>query len=148
MSLFGPKVELTGIDTNVLLRMLLQDDPVQGPLAAELFRGLGSGARGFITQVTLVETYWVLSRAKGLSKSQCLGAIEQLVATEALEFEDGEAVVRALILAEAGADFADALIQGSLELFGVQETVTFDRTAADRLGWRLLGPSARSGVGE
>ena len=46
--------------------------------------------------------------------------------------------MRALTLAEEGADFADALIQGNMELIGADETVTFDRDAAARLGWRLL----------
>lgn len=130
---------LIGIDTNVLLRALLQDDPVQAELAADVFRELGGGVRAFITQVTLVETYWVLARARKFPKGRCLEVMQRLVETESLEFEDGEAVVRALDLAASGADFADALIQGSMELFGVEETVTFDARAADRLGWRLLG---------
>ncbi|WP_210413924.1 hypothetical protein [Protaetiibacter larvae] len=46
--------------------------------------------------------------------------------------------MRALALAEEGADFADALIAASGELFGVRETVTFDRAAARRLGWTSL----------
>lgn len=134
----GPRSRLTGIDTNVLLRVLLQDDPVQGPIAARFFRELGTGSPGFITQVTLAEIYWVLARAKRLPRATCLAVIRRLVETEVLEFDDGEGVVRALSLAEAGADFADALIQGAMELFGVDETVTFDRAAAERLGWTLL----------
>lgn len=128
----------TGIDTNVLLRVLLQDDPMQGPIAARVFRGLTPQSPGFVTQVTLAETYWVLSRAKRLPRATCLAVIRRLVETESLEFDDGEGVVRALSLAEAGADFADALIQGAMALFGVNETVTFDRRAAERLGWTLL----------
>ena len=127
-----------GIDTNVLLRALLQDDPAQGPIAARVFRGLTPDAPGFITQVSLAETYWVLARAKRLPRATCLAAIRRLVETDVLEFDDGEGVVRALSLAEAGADFADALIQGAMELFGIDETVTFDRAAAERLGWTLL----------
>ena len=134
----GSRSRLTGIDTNVLLRVLLQDDPVQGPIAARFLRELGTGSPGFITQVTLAETYWVLARAKRLPRATCLAVIRRLVETEVLEFDDGEGVVRALSLAEAGADFADALIQGAMELFGVDETVTFDRAAAERLGWTLL----------
>lgn len=134
----GPRSRLTGIDTNVLLRVLLQDDPVQGAIAARFFRELGTDSPGFITQVTLAETYWVLARAKRLPRATCLAVIRRLVETEVLEFDDGEGVVRALSLAEAGADFADALIQGAMELFGVDETVTFDRAAAERLGWTLL----------
>ena len=134
----GPRSRLTGIDTNILLRVLLQDDPVQGPIAARFLREMGTGSPGFITQVTLAETYWVLARAKRLPRATCLAVIRRLVETEVLEFDDGEGVVRALSLAEAGADFADALIQGAMELFGVDETVTFDRAAAERLGWTLL----------
>lgn len=129
---------LTGIDTNVLLRVLLQDDPVQSPVASRVFRALSTDSPGFITQVTLAETYWVLARARRLPRTACLTAIRRLVETDALEFDDSEGVVRALSLAEAGADFADALIQGAMELFGVEKTVTFDRVAAERLGWTLL----------
>lgn len=129
---------LTGIDTNVLLRVLLQDDPVQSPIASRVFRALSTDSPGFITQVTLAETYWVLARARRLPRTACLTAIRRLVETDALEFDDSEGVVRALSLAEAGADFADALIQGAMELFGVEKTVTFDRVAAERLGWTLL----------
>ncbi len=134
----GFDARLIGIDTNVLLRAILRDDPRQTPEAEKLFRSLTIERRGFITQVTLAETYWVLSCAKGLSRQDCLTVIRRLVETEVLEFDDGESVVRALTLAEEGADFGDALIEGTLELFGVDETVTFDRHAADRLGWRLL----------
>jgi len=129
---------LTGIDTNVVLRAVLGDDPVQSAMAARLFRDLTATHRGFITQLTLAETYWVLNRAKRLAPGTCLAVIRGLIETEVLDFEDGETVVRALTLAEDGADFADALIQGTMELVGASETVTFDRDAAERLGWRLL----------
>lgn len=134
----GFDARLIGIDTNVLLRAILQDDPRQTPEAEKLFRSLTTERRGFITQLTLAETYWVLSRAKRLSRQDCLTVIRRLVETDVLEFDDGESVVRALTLAEEGADFGDALIEGTMELFGVDETVTFDRQAADRIGWRLL----------
>ena len=129
---------MIGIDTNVILRALLGDDPVQSPLAVRLLRGLTSDSPGFITQVTLAEIYWVLARSLRIPRAQCLAVIDSLVQTEALEFDDGEGVVRALALAEDGADFADSLIQGTMELFGATETVTFDSDAATKLGWRLL----------
>lgn len=136
--MIGVDARMVGIDTNVLLRYLLKDDPAQYAVAAEFFDSLTPEAPGFITHVSLVETYWVLRRGKGMSRDTCLAAIRALVETDALEFDDGESVVRALTLAEDGADFADALIEGTMELFGVTETVTFDRSAAGRLGWRVL----------
>lgn len=136
--MIGADSRLTCIDTNVILRAVLGDDPVQSPLARMLFRSLTPARQGFITQVALAETYWVLSRSKRMPRLTCLAVIRRLVETEVLEFDDGETVVRALTLAEEGADFADALIQGTMELFGADETVTFDLDAAERLGWRLL----------
>lgn len=131
---------MLGIDTNVLARYLVEDDRDQFAAAAALLEGLTPDAPGFVTQVTMAELYWLLSRSYRLPREACLAAMRRLVATATLEFDDGEGIVRALALAEEGADFADALIQGAMELFGVTETVTFDRRAADRLGWRLLGP--------
>jgi predicted nucleic-acid-binding protein len=133
----GP--HLVGIDTNVILRAILDDDDIQSPAAKRLFRSLTRESAGFITQISLAEIYWVLARAERLSRTECLTVIRALVETEVLEFDDGESVVRALTLAEEGADFADALIEGTMEMFGVTETVTFDREAASRLGWRVLG---------
>ncbi|MFT4051391.1 MAG: type II toxin-antitoxin system VapC family toxin [Microbacterium sp.] len=132
---------LTGIDTNVVLRAVLGDDPEQSPIARKFFRSLTPAHRGFITQGTLVEVYWVLSRSVKLPHAQCLALLRSLIYTETLEFDDGEGIVRALALAEEGADFADALIEGAIGLFGADETVTFDRDAAERLGWRLLAPA-------
>ena len=107
-----PTETMIGIDTNVVLRAVLRDDPQQSAIAARLFRELTPSRRGFVTRVTLAETYWVMARAKRLSRDTCLAVIRSLVETEVLEFDDGETVVRALTLAEEGADFADALIQG------------------------------------
>jgi predicted nucleic-acid-binding protein len=87
----------------------------------------------------MAEFYWVISRSYRIDRQTCLKVVRGLIETPTLEFDDGEGVIRALMLAEAtGADFADALIQGAVDLFGVDEVVTFDRAAADRLGWRLL----------
>lgn len=130
---------MVGLDTNVILRVMLDDDPVQSALARQVFLELSPGRPGFITSVTLAEVYWNLSRRQGLTRADCLAVVRRLVETEVLEFDDGEGVVRALELAEAGADFPDALIRGTYEQFSVAEAVTFDRKASGHLGWRLLG---------
>lgn len=132
-------VEYTGVDANVVLRALLQDDPEHSPIAAEAMNGFTKEHLGFITQVALAEVYWVLSQRKKLGREGALAVMRRIIETESFEFDDGEGVVRALTLAEEGADFGDALIQGAMELFGVERTLTFDRRAADRLGWELLG---------
>jgi predicted nucleic-acid-binding protein len=129
-----------GIDTNVLVRAFAEKEDAEAAAAARQFLlGLTPDDPGFITRITMAELYWVLSRSYGYSRRDCLAVIRGLLETESMEFDDGEGVVRALSLAEDGADFADALIQSAMELFGVAETVTFDRAAAEKLGWRLLG---------
>jgi len=130
--------EYTGLDTNVMLRYLLRDDEAQYLVAEREFAGFDPQHIGFITQVTLAEVYWVLSQRRKLGRAGALAVIRRIIETESFEFDDGEGVVRALTLAEEGADFGDALIQGAMELFGVERTLTFDRRAADRLGWELL----------
>lgn len=130
--------ELIGIDTNVLVRALAQDDARQSALAAAFIAGLSPQRRGFVTVVTLVETYWTLRRTVKLSRGKALRAIRFLVEADSIEFEDGEAVFEALMAAEEGADFPDALIAASMRLFGVDRVVTFDRKAASNLGWELL----------
>lgn len=133
---------MVGIDTSVLLRYLLRDDEQQYLSAKRVFDSLSRDETGLITQVTLAEMYWVLSRGVRMSRLECLRVVQKLVQSEVLEFDDGERVVQALHLAESGADFADALIEGTMQLFGVTETVTFDRVAAERLGWRDLSVDA------
>lgn len=133
----GPE-QRTGIDTNVLLRYLLRDDLAQYDAAERMFNALTPNNVGFIAQVTLAEVHWVLSRRVKLTRRECLEVMRRLIENEALEFDDGEGVARAYCLAEEGADFGDALIQGAMELFGVDRVVTFDRAAAKRLGWQLL----------
>ncbi len=130
---------MIALDTNVLVRYIARDDEAGYQRAARLLGTFTSKSPGFITQVVMAEFYWVISRSYKFDRRSCLQVIRGLVETPTLEFDDGEGVIRALMLAEdTGADFADALIQGAVELFGVDEVVTFDRAAANRLGWRLL----------
>ncbi|MGO1802596.1 MAG: PIN domain-containing protein [Microbacteriaceae bacterium] len=130
--------QLTGIDTNVLLRYLTRDDEPQHAAAERLLLSLTESAPGFITQVTLVEVYWTLARSFRYSKGESLAVIRGLLESRTLEFEDGEGAMLALHFAEEGADFADALIHQAAQQFGASTTVTFDRKAAETLGWTLL----------
>ncbi|MFT4157466.1 MAG: PIN domain-containing protein [Microbacterium sp.] len=112
---------------------------MQSPVAQSTLDSFTVENPCFITAITLVEFSWTLRRKSGLSVETALTVIRHLVETESIEFDDSEGVVRALAFAEEGADFADALINSTMEQFGAAETVTFDKSASDRLGWRLLG---------
>lgn len=132
---------MIGVDTNVLVRYVVRDDERQYAAAAVVLESFTEDDPGFVTQVVLAELSWVLARAYRYPAADRLAVIRGLVAAASLEFDDAEGLVRALDLAEGGADFGDALVQGAMELFGVRETVTFDRGAARGLGWRLLDSS-------
>ncbi|MGO2745658.1 PIN domain-containing protein [Microbacterium sp.] len=129
---------MTAIDTNVILRAVLHDHAAQSPVAEQALSQFTRDNPGFITAVTLAEVYWVLARQKRFTKRDCLRVINGLLASDNLEFDDDEGALLALHLAEEGADFADALIHQTAEQFGAHTTVTFDRKAADTLGWTLL----------
>jgi predicted nucleic-acid-binding protein len=127
-----------GIDTNVLLRHLVQDDAEQGRAASEFLGGLTAAEPGFVGLTVVAELAWSLRSVYRLPPQRVLDHLEGLLGTQELEFEDGETVWRALLLARDGADFADALIADTARLFGCEEVVTIDRRAADSLGMRLL----------
>lgn len=131
---------MVGLDTNILLRAFVANGDPQEENAKALIRGLSKEHPGFIAQATLVEFFWTLRRGYRFSKSECLSIIDRLVRSPSIEFDDGEGVVRALMLAEGGADFPDALIHTTFEQFQCGEAATFDRKAAVSFGWRLVEP--------
>jgi predicted nucleic-acid-binding protein len=91
-----------------------------------------------VSLTVIVELYWVLARSLRRPVIEVLDMFDSIMATEAFEIEDGESVGEALEAARRGADFPDALIHATSRLYGITETATFDRHAAETLGWRLL----------
>ena len=130
---------MIGIDTNVLVRYLAQDDERQSSLASQIIEALTAEEPGFITTVVLVETVWVLTRAYKMSRPQIADVITLLLQSRELVIEHADAVHLAHATFErTAADFADALIAHGARLAGCRETVTFDRAAAADTGMRLL----------
>ena len=131
---------MIGLDTNVLVRFITQDDPKQSAVASAFLERLSADAPGFVTSVVLTEVTWVLSRAYKASRDECAGTVERLLRATELVVENSEAAYRALARYRNGTsvDFADALIAETCLLAGVTETVTFDRRAAQEAGIRLL----------
>lgn len=131
---------MIGLDSNVVVRFLAQDDSVQSPIATRLMSRLTRERPGFIGAVVLAEITWVLSRAYKVSRQDIAKTVEGLLRSAELVVENAEAAYRALATyqASASAEFADALIAQTAMLAGAGETVTFDRSAAAELGMRLL----------
>ncbi|MEA5474647.1 type II toxin-antitoxin system VapC family toxin [Synechococcus sp. CCY9201] len=113
-------------DTNVLVRALVQDDPDQASAASALLERAELVA---IPLPVLCELVWVLRRVYRFSTSDCIGAIEALLASESVR-TDRPAVRAGLQLMAAGGDFADGVIAYGGRQLGGQQFVTFDRDAA------------------
>jgi predicted nucleic-acid-binding protein len=130
---------MIGLDTNILVRYLAQDDPVQSPLATDIveFR-LTEENPGFISIVAMVETVWVLDRAYGLADDEIAAALERILQADTLVVENEQEVFTATIaLKEGGGSFADALIGALGARAGCARTLTFDKTALRLPGFEL-----------
>jgi predicted nucleic-acid-binding protein len=125
---------MTGLDTNVLIRYLTQDDPIQSKKATEIIeRCLTEDKPGFVSLVTLVETVWVLSRVYDLSHLEIAAAVEGMLQSDTLVIQNEQEVFTAVATLRAGrGSFADALVGALGTWAGCTSTLTFD-TKASRL---------------
>ena len=130
-----------GLDTNVLLRYLAQDDPKQSPRATETIeRRLTEQEPGFVSLVTILEVVWVLKSLFKRSRQQIANDIEMLLAADTLEVQNEQEVYYAVVCLRNGiATFEDALIASLSTWRGCSATLTFDEAAAKRLhGFQLV----------
>jgi predicted nucleic-acid-binding protein len=67
---------MIGLDTNVVVRYLVQDDPDQSAVASELIDNLTETDPGYVSLVTVVEIYWVLRRAYKVGSGRCAELLE------------------------------------------------------------------------
>ncbi len=132
---------MIALDTNVLVRLLIQDDARQAAIAQAVLDDLTPERPGFICREVLIELVWVLSRTYGLSRNAVSNAIFGLICTEVFVLELEEEVRRALeIFSGSKADIADILIEAAGRRAGASEMVTFDRRAGQLDGVRVLEP--------
>jgi predicted nucleic-acid-binding protein len=121
---------MIGLDTNILVRYLAQDDPIQSPIAGEIIERLTEANPGFVSVVAMVEIAWVLERSYGLDRHEIVDAIELMLQADALVIECEQAVFTAMIFLKNGCgSFADALIGTLGSRAGCIRTLTFDRKA-------------------
>jgi predicted nucleic-acid-binding protein len=122
---------MIGLDTNILVRYLVQDDPVQSARATEILeRRLTEKNPGFVSVVAMVETVRVLDRAYLLTAREIATAIEKLLQVDILAIENEQEVFTAMVvLKQERGSFADALIAELGARVGCTRTLTFDRKA-------------------
>lgn len=134
---------MIGLDTNVLVRYLAQDDAKQAAIATRLIEQELSAARpGFVSLVVLVETFWVLQRLYRATQSEVLATVQDLLESAQFVLEQRSvvqaAVQRMRSLPSAKVGFADVLVVESGTAQGCSQTVTFDKGAARLAGMVLL----------
>ena len=131
---------MIGLDTNILVRYLAQDDPVQSPKATELIEEqLTEDDPGFVSVVAMVETAWVLDRAYGLADHEVAAAIERTLQADVLVVEHEQEVFAAMIMLREGhGSFADALIGEIGVKAGCTRSLTFDQRASRLRSFELL----------
>ena len=131
---------MIGLDTNVLVRYLTQDDVTQAALATRVIeQELTEDAPGFIGLVALVETVWVLQRLYRAGLAEIRETVNDLLGCRTIVVENREVVSRALaISASKSCDFADAIVIASAVNADCAKVLTFDRKAV-RAGMTLIG---------
>ena len=130
---------MIGLDSNVLVRYLTQDDPAQSARATRLIeRQLSEKEPGFISAIVLVELWWVLKRLYRATRAELKQTVQDLLDTRQFVLEQRGAVIQALKrLDVANGDIVDALIVELARAGGCERVVTLDKDAG-RVGMELL----------
>jgi predicted nucleic-acid-binding protein len=117
------------LDTNVLVRYLVEDDDAQTARAAALIEGAAAGEDPlFVSQVVLCEVVWVLVSVYDQSRAQVQAVLDGLVRASHLHLEDAERLRRALVAYTGGqGDFADYVIRERARAAGCDHVATFDK---------------------
>lgn len=130
---------MIGLDTNIVVRFLVDDDPAQSALARDLFASLSERVPGFIAREVLLETFWVLRRAYRFERNAACDALDGLLTSLEVVVEASEDAAVASGRRRAGeGDFADLMIVAANRRAGCTETVSFDSRTARIEGVRRL----------
>lgn len=130
---------MTGLDTNVVVRYIVQDDIAQSSRATALIESLSEESPGFLSMVAIVELTWVIQGCYGASKEETIAILDKLLRLKTLRVENMEVVSRALrAYSASNADFADCLIERSGSHARCTRTMTFDAKAVKTAGMHLV----------
>ena len=125
------------LDTNVVVRLLIGDDPQQTPIAEQAFLDAIASGGVYLPDVVLAEVAWVL-RGYDLERTTRYQLLERLVRTRGVVVDDIDAVIDALEQFRLGGDLADQLILARAASTGALPVLSFDRRFAASAGVELL----------
>jgi predicted nucleic-acid-binding protein len=125
------------LDTNVLVRFLVEDDPRQAQIVRDLVRSvIESGSRCFLSDLVLAEMVWVLERRYKVPRTEIVEKLEQLLRSRHLEFQSRDWIDRATRAYKAmRGDFADFLIREAALGADCAAVATFDRALHSQPGF-------------
>ena len=130
---------MIGLDTNVLLRFIAQDDDRHSPIADALMASLTAENPGWVGLATVLEFVWAMSKKMRVAKPVVCNALDRLLMLDTVVVEQDMIVATAVQQFRfTRAEFADCLIAASARAAGCSKTVTFDRIAARDAGMNLL----------
>ena len=134
---------MIALDTNVLVRYLVQDDARQSAAAAALVnRVIAAGDTLFVSDVVVCETVWVLSGSYDMGRQEIARVLRSLFRARHLTFRAADQLIRALEAFDAGkGDYADYLIREHARAMECEQVVTFDRALLRERGF-ISVPSA------
>lgn len=119
---------MLGIDTNILVRYLTQDDKKQAEVVTNFFSKQHNDSSIFINCIVLCELVWVLESAYNYSKDLIAKVLDKILQTKQFKIDNSAAAQRALhAYKKYGADFADHLIAEINYTHGCNDTVSFDK---------------------
>lgn len=128
---------MIALDTNVLVRFLVQDDPAQSARAAKLIeRAVARNEALFVSDLVLCETVWVLLSAYRVPRAEVADLLAQVLKASHLAFRDAEALLRALRAFVRGkGDFTEYVIREHALIAGCDDVATFDRALLKEKGF-------------
>lgn len=133
---------MLGLDTNVLVRYVAQDDAKQAAIATRLIeRELSAAQPGFISLIVLVELCWVLKRLYAATEAELLATVDDLLASAQFHVERRTVVQAAsqrMATAKNKAGFTDMLVAQIAQAEGCLHTLSFDKGAVRAAGMVLL----------
>jgi len=123
---------MIGLNTNILVRFLAQDDPVQSPRATEIItQQLSEKEPGFVSLVTILEVYWVLKSVFKRSREDLVSDLEKMLSADTLEIQNEQEVYNAVLALRNGTGSFEDALAGSLAIWmGCSSTLTLDTDAA------------------
>jgi predicted nucleic-acid-binding protein len=131
---------MIAVDTNILVRLVLQDDEDQARTVQRLLvRARRDQTRIFVSDIVLCELVWVLRRQSGFARPEIADTLDRLFRTELIVLADVALAESALTAYRDGTgDFADYLIREQASRADAAEVVTFDRSLKGERGFRVL----------